>query len=321
MTISQEDAELLFGKMLDGELKPSETRQVLVTLAENGETVAEITGAALAMRERMIPIDAPRNAIDVCGTGGDGQHTLNVSTAVSLVVAACEIPVAKHGNRAASSRSGAADVLEALGLDLARAGAMAERTLAEIGICFLFAQEHHPAMKHVMPIRKELGRRTIFNLLGPLCNPAGVTRQLVGVAHPAIVPVYHKVMQRLGAQRAMIVSGEEGLDEISIAGPTRVEVIGIEGVDDVITPRDAEMRQCPLDQIKGGDAHYNAAKLYGLLQGEEGAYRDTVILNSAAALLVAGMAESWQEGVEEAGEAINKGLAKGILDCWIEACR
>ena len=320
-SLSQAEAEALFGRMLDGNMAEGEIEEVLVTLADRGETVEEIAGAASAMRARMVPIAGPDNAIDVCGTGGDGQHTLNVSTAVSLVVAACEVPVAKHGNRAASSKSGAADTLEALGLDLTKAGEMAERTLSDIGICFLFAQAHHPAMRHVMPIRKALGRRTIFNLLGPLCNPAGVTKQLVGVARPAIVPTYRAVMELLGSECAMVVSGMEGLDEISIAGETRIECIGLPEMGETITPDIAGFVSQPLEGLRGGDAEYNARKLYALLQGETGPYRDAVLFNAAGALMVAGEAENWSQGVEEAAEALDKGLAKAMLDCWVDACK
>jgi anthranilate phosphoribosyltransferase len=315
------EAEALFARMLDGELAEDEIRDVLVELADRGETAQEIAGAAKAMRDRMLRVSGPANAIDVCGTGGDGQHSLNISTATSLVVAACDVPVAKHGNRAASSKAGAADTLEALGLDLDKVGEVAEDTLNDLGITFLFAQAHHPAMKYVMPIRKALGRRTIFNLLGPLANPAGITRQFVGIASPDLVETYRDAMKLLGMQRAMIVSGLEGLDEISIAGPTRIATIGLDGFGDQVTPEDAGLTRHPLEAVRGGDAEYNAAALRRLLDGEKGAYRDAVLLNAAGALIVAGEAKDWEEGVEEAAEAINKGLAKALLDCWIAATK
>ena len=319
MSLTQAEAHALFARMLDGAMSEGEIRDTLVKLADRGESAEEIAGAATAMRERMVRIDGFSDAIDVCGTGGDGQHSLNISTAVSIVVAACEVRMAKHGNRAASSKAGAADTLEALGLDLDGAGANAEKTLEEIGIAFLFAQAHHPAMKYVMPIRKALGRRTIFNLLGPLANPAGVTRQLVGLASPDLVALYRDAMELLGMKRAMIVSGMEGLDEISIAGPSRISTIGIEGIGEEVTPEDAGLARHPLTAIKGGDPEYNAAALRRLLDGEKGAYRDAVLLNAAAALIVAEEADSWHEGVEEAAEAIDKGLAKQMLECWISA--
>lgn len=306
-----------FGSLLDGDMDDQAIATFLVDLADRGETAIDVAGAVMALRARMRPVAAPAGAIDVCGTGGDGQHSLNVSTAVSLVVAACGVPVAKHGNRAASSKAGGADTLEALGLDLARASERAEETLAEIGIAFLFAQAHHPALARIAPIRKALGRRTIFNLIGPLANPAGVTRQLVGVSHPSLIALYRDAMQLLDAEAALIVSGAEGLDELSIAGTSYMAQIGLAGLPTEIRPEDAGLPSHPLEDLRGGDAAYNAEALRRLLLGETGAYRDAVLLNSAAALIVAGQAEDWLEGVEEAAEAIDKGLAKGLLDCWI----
>ncbi len=311
-----DEAEALVGKMLDGEMADDAIADALTAMAERGETAEEIAGAVRAMRARMKPVPAPALAIDVCGTGGDGQHSLNVSTAVALVVAACGVPVAKHGNRAASSKAGGADTLESLGLNLDKAGALAAQTLPDLSIAFLFAQSHHPALGRIAPIRKALGRRTIFNFTGPLANPAGVTRQLVGVASPALVPVYARAMRDLGAERALVVSGMEGLDELSIAGPSRTEAIGFDFPSE-IGPEDAGLPVHPLDEIKGGDADFNAAALRDLLMGAKGAYRDTVIFNAAAALVVAGEAETLREGAEEAAEVIDKGLAKGLLDCWI----
>ena len=311
------DAEMLFGQMLDGAMSDNDIANTLVTMADRGETAEEIAGAARAMRARMIPVTAPENAIDVCGTGGDGSHSLNVSTAVAIVVAACGVPVAKHGNRAASSMAGGADTLEALGLDLDRASETAEATLADLGIAFMFAQKHHPALARIAPIRKRLGRRTIFNLLGPLANPARVTRQLVGVPSPSLVPVYRDAMTQLGTERAMIVSGEEGLDEISISGISRFVSIGFDLGHDIIAPEGAGLPRHPYDAIRGGDAHFNAAALRDLLDGKHGAYRDAVLLNAAAALIVAGEADDGEDGIEDAAEAIDKGLAKALLDCWI----
>jgi anthranilate phosphoribosyltransferase len=315
--VNAADAEALFGQMLDGEMSDAEIADTLIAIANRGETVDEIVGAARAMRARMIRVSAPGNAIDVCGTGGDGQHSLNVSTAVAIVVAACGVPVAKHGNRAASSKAGGADTLEALGLNLDRASETAEATLADLGIAFMFAQKHHPALARIGPIRKSLGRRTIFNLLGPLCNPAGVTQQLVGVPSPALIPLYADAMQQLGTTRAMIVSGDEGLDEISISGVSRFASIGFDLGRDIIAPEGAGLTSHPSDAIKGGDAQFNAAALRDLLDGKPGAYRDAVLLNTAAALIVAGEAQDGEDGIEEAAEAIDKGLAKALLDCWI----
>jgi anthranilate phosphoribosyltransferase len=315
MGLSLQESEALFGKMLDGQMSAEEITVLLIEMADRGETAEEIAGAARAMRARMIRINAPENAIDVCGTGGDGSHSLNVSTAVALVVAACEVPVAKHGNRAASSKAGAADTLDALGLNLDRAAESAEACLADLGICFLFAQKHHPALGAIMPIRRAIGRRTIFNLLGPLCNPAGVKRQLVGVADPRLIPVYAEALAMLGTEAAMVVAGDEPLDELSISGGSTIAPIG--GDTARITPADAGLPAYPIEALKGGDAQYNAAALRRLLDSEPGAYRDAVLLNAAAALMVAGEARDWKDGVEESAEAIDKGLAKALLDCWI----
>ncbi|MFT4056979.1 MAG: anthranilate phosphoribosyltransferase [Novosphingobium sp.] len=320
--IAEDEAQAAFAAILDGEVPEAEIAEFLVALSDRGETASEIAGAARAMRERMIPVKAPANAIDVCGTGGDGFHTLNVSTAVSLVVAAAGVPVAKHGNRAASSKAGAADTLEALGLNLDRAVETAEATLAEIGIGFLFAARHHPTMGRLMPLRKSLGRRTIFNLMGPLANPAQVSRQLVGIARPAYVPIYADALLRLGTEHSMVISGDEGLDELSLAGGNEVaEIRGAELSMRRVAPQDAGLPVASVDAIRGGDPAYNARALNDLLMGAPGAYRDAVLLNAAGALLVAGEVDSWAEGVEEAAETIDKGLAKALLDCWIAATR
>ena len=321
MRYTADEAETLFGRMLDGAMTDQEIAATLVELADRGETAAEVAGAVMAMRARMKPVTAPAGSIDVCGTGGDGQHSLNVSTAVALVVAACGVPVAKHGNRAASSKAGGADTLEALGLNLARASELAEQTLPDLGIAFLFAQAHHPALARVAPIRKSLGRRTIFNLCGPLANPAGVTRQLVGVASPTLIALYRDAMALLGTEAAMIVSGAEGLDELSIAGPSYIATVGLPGIGTEISPDSMGLMPHPLDALRGGEADYNADALRRLLLGEPGAYRDAVLLNSAAALIVANEVDDWYAGVEEATEAIDKGLANALLDCWIETVK
>jgi len=316
--LSVESARETFAAIFDGACSAEDITTFLVGLADRGETAVEIAAAASEMRARMIGVDAPENAIDVCGTGGDGSHSLNISTATALVVAACDIPMAKHGNRAASSKSGAADTLEALGLDLTKAATNGEQNLREIGIAFFFAPNHHPALGPLAPIRKAIGRRTIFNLLGPLCNPARVNRQLIGVVSPDLVETYAEAMLHLGYEKAMIVSGEEGLDELSISGPSRVAMIDKGTVTlSRITPEDAGLNRHPAEAIKGGDAEYNAAALKALLLGDGSAYRDAVLLNSAAALMVAGEVDSWEAGVEEAAEALDKGLANALLGCWI----
>ncbi|HMS18970.1 anthranilate phosphoribosyltransferase [uncultured Sphingorhabdus sp.] len=320
MSLSLQESEALFGRMLDGEMGDAEIKATLIEMAERDETSEEIAGAIRAMRARMIRVSAPEGAIDVCGTGGDGAHSLNVSTAVAIVVAACEVPVAKHGNRAASSKAGGADTLEALGLNLDRAAETAEQTLADLGIAFLFAQKYHPALGRLAPIRKEIGRRTIFNLCGPACNPAGVTRQLIGVARPDFMPVYAGALELLGYDDAMLVAGDEPLDELSISGPSSFIRLG--QPPERIAPEDAGLPRHPPEALKGGDADYNANALRRLLAGtqeseQDRAYRDAVLFNSAAALMVAGHANDWQSGVEEAAEAIDKGLAKALLDCWV----
>ncbi|WP_343612587.1 anthranilate phosphoribosyltransferase [Novosphingobium sp.] len=319
---AQDEAEAIFGAILDGKSHAEAITTFLSDLSDRGETASEIAGAALAMRARMIPVESPEGAIDVCGTGGDGHHTLNVSTAVSLVVAACGVPVAKHGNRAASSKAGAADTLEALGLNLANAGERAAETLQDIGIAFLFAQTHHPKLGPIAPIRKALGKRSIFNLMGPLANPAHVQRQLVGIARPAYVPIYAEAFEALGTQRSFIVSGDEGLDELSLAGGNEcAEVQGRTIAMHRVSAADVGLPVHPVTALRGGDAAYNADALRRLLMGEEGPYRDAVLFNASAALRVAGEVESWREGVEEAAEVIDKGLAKALLDCWIDAVR
>ena len=319
--LAQDEAEAAFGAMLDGQIVDEEIARFLVELSDRGETASEIAGAARAMRARLIPVAAPANAIDVCGTGGDGHHTLNVSTAVALVVAACGVPVAKHGNRAASSKAGAADTLEALGLNLDRAAETAEATLADLGIGFLFAGKHHPAMGRIMPIRKALGRRTIFNLMGPLANPADVKRQLIGIARPAYVPIYAQALASLGTELSFVVSGDEGLDELSLAGGNEVAVVTDAVQMQRVLPETAGFPRAPIEAIRGGDPAYNAAALRRLLQGEPGAYRDAVLFNAAGALLVAGEVTDWRSGVEEAAEALDKGLANTLLDCWIAALK
>lgn len=313
-----EEADTAFAAILDGEAEAEDIARFLIDMSARGETAVEIAACVSAMRSRMVPVAAPAGAIDVCGTGGDAAHSLNISTAVAIVAAACGVPVAKHGNRAASSKAGAADTLEALGLDLDIASATAERSLAEIGIAFLFAQKHHPALAPLAPIRRAIGRRTVFNLVGPLCNPGSVLRQLIGIARPDLLDTYAEAVALLGFEAALLVAGDEPLDELSIAGPSTLIRVGAAGSGtERITPEAAGLMPHPLEAIRGGDAAYNAAALRRLLQGESGAYRDAVLLNTAAALMVAGRASTLSEGVEEAGEVLDNGLANTLLDCWI----
>ena len=315
--LARESAALAFADLLDGRADDEQVAWFLTALAERGETSIEIAEAARALRQRLIPIDAPPGAIDVCGTGGDGHHTLNVSTAVALVVAACGVPVAKHGNRAASSKAGAADTLEALGLDMAVAGATAERSLADLGICFLFAANHHPAMARITPIRRRIGRRTIFNLMGPLANPAHVSRQLIGIARPDYATLYAEALEQLGTEAALVVSGEEGLDELSGAGASIMVSVGRASMPARVTPEDAGLTRHPIDSIRGGDARHNAAALNALLHGEAGPYRDAVLLNAAAALVLAERAATLADAVPIAAEALDSGAAHRLLTAWI----
>ncbi|MBY8334002.1 anthranilate phosphoribosyltransferase [Qipengyuania pacifica] len=316
--LGEAEAEEVFGWILDGETDDDAIARFLVDMSARSETSDEIAGAARALRQRLIPVDAPDGTVDCCGTGGDGHHTLNVSTAVSLVVAACGVPVAKHGNRAASSKSGAADTLEVLGLDMEAAGKSAEKTLAELGICFLFAKNHHPAMGRIQPIRQKLGVRTIFNLMGPLSNPAGVKRQLIGIARPAYVPIYAAAKAKLGTDRTFIASGDEGLDELSLAGGN--ELADVQGNDFEmrrVLAVHANLPHAPVEAIRGGDPRHNARALEALLAGTPGPYRDAVLFNAAATLIVADRTDDWTEGAEIAAEALDSGKARTLLESWI----
>jgi len=315
LPLTADVARNAFDAMLDGVVDDDAIRDFLLAMSLRDETAIEIAAAIAAIRARMIPVAAPDGAIDVCGTGGDMSNSVNVSTAVALVVAACGVPVAKHGNRAASSQAGGADTLEALGLDLEHASATAEATLADLGIAFLFAQKHHPALARLAPIRKSIQRRTIFNLTGPACNPARVTRQLIGVARPDFLAVYAEALTLLGMMDAMLVAGHEPLDEISVGGPSTVLRLGQPPAQ--VTPEDVGLSRHPLVALRGGDAAFNAAALRRMLKGEAGAYRDAVLFNAAGALIVAGHASDWREGIEEAAEALDRGLANTLLDCWI----
>lgn len=312
------ETKRLFDAIFTGRLSEEEIIAYLSATADRKPTVDELVGAVTSMREHMRAIAAPAGAIDLCGTGGDGLGTLNISTAVSFVVAACGVPVAKHGNRSASSRSGAADVLEALGVNINLAPERATAVLAGAGLVFLFAQIHHPAMKHVGSARKQIGRRTIFNLLGPLANPARVTRQLVGVFSADWLVPYAQALKQLGSERAFIVHGRDGLDEVSISGPTEVAMLDRGSVTKLeITPGEAGLPCWPLADIRGGDAVHNAAALRGLFAGEKGAYRDIVLLNAACALMVAGVAKDVKEGVGLGMRALDSGGAKAKLETLI----
>jgi anthranilate phosphoribosyltransferase len=316
--LSAAEAEAAFDVIMSGEATPSQIGGLLMALRVRGETVEEITGAARAMRAKMLPIDAPDGAIDLCGTGGDGTATYNISTASQFVVAALGVPVAKHGNRALSSKSGAADVLAALGVNLDCDMALVERSLREAGTCFMMAPRHHSAMRHVGPTRVELGTRTIFNLLGPLSNPAQVRRQLLGVFSPAWVEPLAHVLKDLGHEKAWVVHGADGMDEISTTGASLVAELKDGQVTTFeVTPEDAGLPRASLADLKGGDGGENAAALRRLLEGEAGPYRDIVVLTSAAALMVADKAQSLEQGATLAAEAIDSGAAKARLDTLV----
>ncbi len=301
-----------FDRILGAELADSEIAAFLVALAERGETPAEIAAAADVLRGRMLRVAAPDGAIDVCGTGGDGSHSLNVSTAVAFVVAGCGVPVAKHGNRGASSRSGTADVLEALGWRADMEVARAEASLHAVGVCFLFAQSHHPAMARVAPIRRAIGRRTIFNLLGPLANPAGVRRQMIGVfAREWTRPVAEAALA-LGGEAVLSVHGG-GLDEVAVHAESTLVRGDAAGVrDEVFVPEAHGLGRHGLADIAGGEPAENAAELRALFAGAgRPAYRDIVLANSAAALTVAG--RSWEAAMAEARGALDSGAAAAAL--------
>lgn len=303
------------GAMMAGDAAEIHMASFLSLLALRGPSVGELAGAATAMRAAMTRVEAPQNAIDVCGTGGDNAGTLNVSTAAAFVVAGCGVPVAKHGNRAMSSRTGAADVLEALDIPIDNDAKTAGARLRDPGFSFLFAPHYHPAMKHVGQVRKELGFRTIFNLLGPICNPAGVKRQLLGIFSDAWLLPVAEVLRDLGAEAAWVAHGHDGLDELSTTGPTKIAVLERGDISlREITPEDAGLERTTLHRLKGGSAGDNARAIRALLDGERTPFRDIVLLNSAAALIAGGAANTIREGVAMAAEAIDRGRAGEVLE-------
>jgi anthranilate phosphoribosyltransferase len=313
--LSRADAAAAFDAILSGEVTPSQLGGFLMALRVRGETVEEITGAVTAMRAKMLPVVAPPDAIDVVGTGGDGSGSYNVSTLAALIVAACGVPVAKHGNRAASSKSGAADTLAALGVKVGVAPAVVERCIREAGIGFMLAPTHHAAMRHVGPTRAELGTRTIFNLLGPLANPAGVKRQLIGVFSAAWLLPMAEVLRNLGSERVWITHGADGLDEMSTTGTTKIVELNDGAIRAFeIAPQDVGLARVDLAALKGGDAAHNAEALKAVLGGARNAYAEIAMLNAAGALVVAGKARELAEGVAMAGDALASGAAKRVLD-------
>src|SRR5574337_919573 len=314
-TLSRAEATEAFDAMLSGEVTPSQMGGFLMALRVRGESVEEITGAVTAMRAKMLAVEAPPGAIDIVGTGGDGSGSFNVSTLASIIAAACGAPVAKHGNRAASSRSGAADTLIALGVKVGLAPEGVERCIRETGIGFMMAPSHHAAMRHVGPTRVELGTRTIFNLVGRLSNPAGVKRQLVGVFSDVWLEPMAEVLRNLGWERVWVAHGSDGLDEITTTGPTKVVELKngvIRGFE--VTPEEAGLPRADPSELKGGEPAQNAEALLKAVDGGAGAYRDIALFNAAAALVVAGKAASLKEGVAAGTAAIGSGAARRVLD-------
>jgi anthranilate phosphoribosyltransferase len=314
-TLAREEAAAAFEQMMAGEATPSQMGALLMALRVRGETVDEITGAVSAMRAKMLPVKAPPDAIDVVGTGGDASGSFNISTCAALIVAGCGVPVAKHGNRALSSRSGAADVLSALGVNIDLDPGQISRCIYEAGIGFMFAPAHHPATKNVAPTRVELGTRTIFNLLGPLSNPAGVKRQMVGVFSKHWIEPLAQVLKNLGSERVWVVHGSDGLDEITTTGPSSVAALEAGAVRSFeISPEEVGLKKVKPDALRGADAPSNARAVQEVLEGKKTALRDVALLNAAAALVVAGKAKDLKAGLGLAVHSVDSGEAEGRLD-------
>jgi anthranilate phosphoribosyltransferase len=312
--LSRDEAAGAFDRMMSGEATPSQMGGLLMALRVRGETVDEITGAVSAMRAKMLRVTAPAEAVDIVGTGGDGSGSVNVSTCASFIVAGAGVPVAKHGNRALSSRSGAADVLASLGVRIDLRPEQVGHCVKEAGIGFMFAPAHHPAMKNVGPTRVELATRTIFNLLGPLSNPAGVNRQMVGVFSRQWVQPLAQVLKNLGAESVWVVHGSDGLDEITLTGPTFVAALENGSIRTFeVTPEEAGLGLANGESLKGGDADANAIALRSVLDGKPGAYRDVALLNAAAALIVAGKVRTLKEGVALGAKSLDSGAAAARL--------
>jgi anthranilate phosphoribosyltransferase len=314
-SLSRDEARSAFDDLLSGEVTPAQGGAFLMALRVRGEALDEIIGAVSAMRGRMLRVSAPANAVDIVGTGGDHSGSYNISTLASIIVAACGVPVAKHGNRAASSRSGTADVLAALGVKLGLDPAGLERCLSDANLCFMFAQAHHAAMRHVAPVRVELGTRTLFNLLGPLSNPAGVSRQLLGVFAEAWLEPLTQVLKELGSERVWTVHGSDGLDEITTTGPTHVVALENGTIRRfTLKPDDVGLATARPEDLKGADPEYNAAQLRAVLDGVKTPYRDVALFNAAASLVVAGEASHVRDGLDRATRAVDSGAAKATLD-------
>jgi anthranilate phosphoribosyltransferase len=311
--------EQAFDTIFRGEATPAQIGGLLIALRMKGESASEVAAAARALRRhaQTVKLTRPAPILDTCGTGGDGSNSFNISTVSAIVVAAAGVTVAKHGNRAASSKSGSADVLEALGIDLALPHERIGQCIDSVGIGFLFARAHHPAMKHAGPVRAELGVRTLFNLLGPLCNPAGATHQLLGVGEASRLEMMANVLGLLGAQAAWVVHGHGGLDEVSLSGPTRVAALERGAVRCFeLKPADFGVEPADTAALRGGDTAENAAIARAILAGERGPRRDAVLINASAALCVAGAASSPRDGADRARHAIDSGAARAKLDAW-----
>jgi anthranilate phosphoribosyltransferase len=313
--LTRQEAASAFDRMMSGEATPSQMGGLLMALRVRGETVDEITGAVSAMRGRMLGVKAPDDAVDIVGTGGDGSGSVNVSTCASFIAAGAGVTIAKHGNRALSSKSGAADVLGALGVKIELTPEQVGRCIREAGIGFMFAPAHHPAMRNVGPTRVELATRTIFNLLGPLSNPAGVKRQMVGVFSRQWVQPLAEVLKNLGAESIWVVHGSDGLDEITLTGPTSVCALEKGSIRSFeVTPEDAGLARADGDALKGGDATANAASLRSVLESRPSAFRDVALLNAAAAFIVAGKAKDLKEGVTLGVKSLDSGAALDRLN-------
>ncbi|MBA3449329.1 MAG: anthranilate phosphoribosyltransferase [Pseudaminobacter sp.] len=316
--LSFAEARDAFDIIMSGDATPGQIGGFLLALRVRGETVDEISGAVATMRDKMLRVEAPDGAIDIVGTGGDGSHSVNISTASAFVIAACGVPVAKHGNRGLSSLTGAADVLTALGIRIDLDPQAIGGCIRDVGIGFMFAPAHHPAMRHVGPVRVELGTRTIFNLLGPLSNPAGVKRQMVGVFSPEWVAPVAESLKALGAERAWVAHGD-GFDEITTTGETSIcELVDGTIKSFTLTPEEFGLKRHAKEDLRGGDAAFNAKALRDMLGGAPGAYRDTVLMNAGAGLVVAGKAATLGAGISAAAAAIDKGRAAGVLDALVK---
>ena len=313
--LTREEAASAFDRMMSGEATPSQMGGLLMALRVRGETVDEITGAVTTMRAKMLGVKAPPGAVDVVGTGGDASGSFNISTCASFILAGAGVPVAKHGNRALSSKSGAADVLQALGVKIELDATQVGLCIREAGIGFMFAPAHHPAMKNVGPTRVELGTRTIFNLLGPLSNPASVKRQMIGTFSKHWVEPMAQVLKNLGSESIWVVHGSDGLDEITTTGPTSVAALENGKIRTFeVTPEDAGLSRSKSEALRGGDAEHNATALLDVLKGKPGPFRDVAVLNAAAALIVAGKAKDLKQGAALAAKSIESGEAEGRLD-------